>query len=88
MARDTDSLDYAEDVKLSGSLGTINMNFVKAILTFIIFMLLQSDVFITRVLSKVDGTVEGMSVTTYGTFIQAILLVVILFIFDMIVDHS
>jgi hypothetical protein len=51
-------------------------------LMFIIFILLNTDVFITRVLATIQGAVDGKTATSWGTMIQGIILVIICIIVD------
>lgn len=44
-------------------------------LIFIIFIILNSDVFINRILSKFDGAVEGHHTKSWGTILQGTFLV-------------
>jgi hypothetical protein len=94
-ADDTDSLlpDDVESESGGGMMSGIRSlhlsnNFMKFILAVVMFIILQTDIFINRVLSNVNGAVVGTSVTTYGTCIQAIILALALLIFDLILDHS
>jgi len=41
-----------------------------------IFLLLNSDIFINRVLSRLSGAVDVKTVTTYGTCMQGLFLVI------------
>lgn len=54
---------------------------------FVMFMLLSSDTFINRILSKVDGAVEYNSPTSYGTFLQGLLLVLACLIIDCLINQ-
>ena len=55
---------------------------------FIIFMFINSDIFIEKVLSRFDGTVEGrVTVTNKGTFISSIVLILFYMTFDMLIRN-
>jgi succinate dehydrogenase hydrophobic anchor subunit len=45
------------------------------ILMFIIFMIISTDVFASRVLGKFEGTIEGKNITSWGTMLQGTFLV-------------
>lgn len=55
---------------------------------FIVFMFVNSDVFISRVLSKIDGATDFKDVTSYGTTLQGLLLVLACIMFDVLVKYN
>lgn len=55
---------------------------------FIVFMFVNSDVFISRILSKIDGATDFKDVTSYGTGLQALLLVLACIIFDVLIKYK
>ena len=56
-----------------------------ALFIFFLFIILSSDIFIDKMLSKVTGAVDGRCPTGKGTIIQGLLLVLCYIIFDMLV---
>ena len=54
---------------------------------FVMFILLSSDMFINRILTKFDGAVEYNSPTGYGTFLQGLLLVLMCIIIDCLIGQ-
>ena len=50
---------------------------------FLIFMIITSDVFVTRVLANVSGATDYKYATNYGTFLQGLLLVFLFLIVDV-----
>ena len=60
-----------------------------SIFLFVVFILLNSDVFIDRVLSDREGKyAKGRQVTYNGLYVQSLLLVIAYVIFDMLVNHG
>lgn len=58
-------------------------------LLFIIFILLSSDVFISRILGKLDDTVGyNGAVTTKGTIITGLLLVILFALSDLLIKKN
>lgn len=55
---------------------------------FLMIMFINSDVFISRILSKLDGATDYKEVTSYGTGIQAMLIVLACIIFDVLVRYQ
>jgi hypothetical protein len=51
-------------------------------------LLLSSDVFVERVLSKIDAAVDMGHPTSYGTVIQGILLVLCALVLDGLTQHG
>lgn len=60
-----------------------NIQFKLFAFILIIFIIISSDVFVNRVLSKIDGTVVGRDITLWGTFMQGLILVIISIILDI-----
>lgn len=54
----------------------ISIKIKNAILLFIVFILLSTDVFIDQVLARFDGAVDGMTPTSTGVLVQAIFLII------------
>lgn len=54
--------------------------------TFVIFMLLNTTVFIDKILSTWQGTVDGMNITEKGIMVQGLLLVLAMIIFSIMVE--
>jgi len=61
------------------------INYKLALLLLFIFLVLTSDVFIGRVLSRFPGAVEYKSSTSYGTVLQGILLVIFFVCLDVLI---
>lgn len=56
---------------------------------FLVFMLLSSDVFINRILARVDGAVSYIDTpTTYGTCLMALMFIVLFAVFDVLVKKQ
>jgi hypothetical protein len=67
------------------SLGFISATYFKLLFSiFVMFMFVSSDVFIDKVLGRIDGAVEHKNPTTKGTFVQALVLVLLVMIMDII----
>lgn len=64
------------------------INFKMLILLFITFVGLSSDVFCRRVLSHVDGAIDGKCPTNKGVFIQALLLCLAYVIFEILIVND
>lgn len=59
------------------------------VLLFIMYILLSSDVFISRILSKVDDAVGyNGAVTTKGTIITGLLLVILFAVNDLLIKKN
>lgn len=52
-------------------------------LIFVVFLLITSDVFINRILTKFSGAVEYKYTTTYGTCIQGLFFVLFYVLIDV-----
>jgi hypothetical protein len=59
-----------------------NIQFKLIILIFLSFMLVSSDVFIMRGLANFEGAVDYKQPTSWGTFLQGSLLVIISIFID------
>lgn len=57
------------------------------ILLYIIYILISSDIFYNRVLSRINGATTLTSITSYGVLVQGIFLVVAYMIFDIITNY-
>lgn len=80
--------DTASEKKSSTLMETLlefanNIQFKLFAFILIIFMIISSDIFVDRVLSKIDGTVIGRDITLWGTFMQGLILVSISIILDV-----
>ena len=62
-----------------------SINFKMAFLLLVVYLLLTSDVFINRVLSKFPGAVEYKNSTSYGTVITGVLLVLFYMCTDVLI---
>lgn len=72
---------------ISGLIGSVNYKLI--IMLFLIFIFLSSDVFITRVLSTINGAVAFPSnPTTYGTIIQGLLLCLMYIVSDVLISRE
>ena len=59
------------------------------LLIFILYIFLSSDVYVDRILSKLDGAVGfAGKTTTFGTIITGILLVVFVALSDMLIKKN
>lgn len=77
--------DTFNDIIISG-LGSIRWRFF--VLLFVVFILISTDVFENRVLSKISGaTVDGVR-TPWGTTITGLLLVLVCIIIDAGQTHK
>lgn len=54
----------------------------------LIFYFVSTDLFIGTILAQVDGAVETKYPTTYGTFIQGIVLVLAMIVVNALVAHD
>jgi hypothetical protein len=54
-----------------------------SILLFLIYIFLNSELFIDKVLSNIDGTTDHKIITSKGVLIQAVLLVLIMICVDL-----
>ena len=65
------------------------INFKMILLLFIVYILLHNDIFISRVLSKIDGTVGelGTCPTSKGTIILGILLVIMYILLEELIKY-
>lgn len=55
---------------------------------FIIFIFLSSDVFINRILSRINGAVYYKSSTSYGVILQGLVLVVLVILIDILITQK
>jgi|SRR5579883_3683017 len=62
------------------------INYKMLLFLFIIFIFITSDIFVDKILSRINGTVEHTNITTNkGTFIQGLFLVLFYIIMDMLI---
>ncbi len=59
------------------------VNYMVALCLFILFVILNNDVFINNILAKVNGAVEYDVPTSYGTMIQGLILIIGFMIMDI-----
>lgn len=64
------------------------INYKIAIFLFILFVLISSDVFVSRVLGHIPNATKGASSSNYGTFIQSMFLAVGYIIMDILVRNE
>lgn len=50
------------------------VNWKVLVFIMILFIIINSDIFLENILSKLDKAVEGNCTTTYGTIIQSIIM--------------
>jgi len=81
-------LDHHDNFITMGIEGLRQLNWKMYGLLFIIFILITSDVFIDRILSKFSGAVSGTDATSYGTVIQGIMLVLFYMIIEFICKNK
>jgi hypothetical protein len=55
---------------------------------FLFFMFITSDIFINKLLSNIEGTLEYQNTTPYGIVIQAITLIGIMIIIQMLIKKE
>ena len=66
--------------KVPDAIGTVvvdiltQINYKTLLFLMFMFIVLNSDVFVTRILSHVDGAVDSKVVTNFGTILQAVTL--------------
>lgn len=61
--------------------------FLVSFILFIIYLVISSDVFFSRVLKKIDGATQLENITTYGIVVQGIILSVSFILVDIIVNY-
>ena len=64
----------------------IDLPWMSGIFVFIVFIMLNSDVFINSALSKISGTVKNAVPTTKGTLISGLILSLTFIIFFTIIE--
>jgi len=85
-----DQLNFKTNEQRKSSIGDMILDIIKKIkykhiiLLFILFILLNSDLMIEKVLSNFSGAVEQRNTTGYGVFIQGLLFVLGFLIIDTI----
>lgn len=92
MAKDYDRIDFGEkqpDSMIDMSISCIaKMEIFMAIILFVMAIYINSDIFIDRFLGKFSGTVYANAVTSWGTIVQAIFLVVFFIIADLLLKYT
>lgn len=81
-------LDNHDNFITMGIEGLRQLNWKMYGLLFIIFILITSDIFIDRILSRFKGAVSGTEATSYGTIIQGIMLVLFYMIIEFICKNK
>lgn len=71
---------------LGDSIG--GMGFKMMAILLLLFILVNSDVFVMRILAKVNGAVDLNAATNYGTIIQGIFLVMAYIVLDTLVKNN
>lgn len=61
--------------------------FLVSFILFIIYLVISSDVFFSRVLKKIDGATQLENITTYGIVVQGIILSISFILVDIIVNY-
>jgi hypothetical protein len=62
------------------------MNYKLLFFLFLIFIFLTSDIFVEKILARINGAVNGHEISTKGTLIQGLLLVLMYSITDLIIQ--
>jgi len=89
MGRDGEKpLDNHDNFITMGIEGLRQLNWKMYGLLFIIFILITSDIFLDRILSRFKGAVSGTEATSYGTVIQGIMLVLFYMIIEFICKNK
>ena len=63
----------------------VNINYKLIFVIFVLYLALNSDLFVDKVLSKIEGAVEHGAPSTKGTFALGILLVLFYVVFDLLI---
>lgn len=82
---DADNLKKPDDFAsaIVGLFSSFNLKFI--IFLFIAFLFVSSDIFIEKILNKIDGTtISGRETTTKGTIIQGIVLILFFMGIDVV----
>jgi hypothetical protein len=90
-ARDSDPIIAINDTDDLSTITTdiaLSVNWKFFIMLFITFMFLMSDIFINRVLDRLDGAVYNKNPTTYGVVIQGLIMVIIMMIFNALIQYG
>lgn len=66
-----------------GFFSTINYKLM--LFLFLIFILITSDIFVEKILGRIDGATQHRDPTTKGTFIQGFFLVFFYMIMDLVI---
>lgn len=80
-----DEVTTKDDLIEATSDALYSLNFKHIIFMALIFLFIVSDVFIDRVLSRIDGATINKEATTKGTFIQMFILVLMYILFDLLI---
>jgi len=65
------------------------MDFKIIIIIFFLFLLIQNEMFITNVLSRINNTVDNNNhPTQYGIFVQAIILILCLIVLNVLTENG
>lgn len=85
MSHDADEI--CEDSNLSRPIADMfkGIQYKLFALMFFTFIVLSSDVFVTRVLCRFPGATDQKNITSWGTILQGLFLVLACLIFDIII---
>lgn len=61
------------------------LNYKLLMFIFIIFIFITSDIFVEKILGKIDGTVNHREPTSKGAFMQGLFMVFFYMIFDLVI---
>lgn len=62
------------------------MNIKLIVMLFLIFILVNSDIFIQKIIAKVNGAVEYKNPTYIGVFLQAFILIILYMFSDLLIN--
>ena len=77
MDKEIDNFDYEDEKSINHGIGDLfgSVEWKLVIVLILICVIIFSDVFVSAVLNKVEGTTNGIIVTNKGKFIQSVALV-------------
>lgn len=88
MEEDFDTIDKKDNLwSIILSIGS-KFDFKMMIILFLLFIIITSDVFVDRILSRFGGAVNLNIPTTWGTVLQGLLLVFSYVLFDILVTYE
>ena len=65
-----------------------SFNYKLIFILFLLFLLVNSDVFMVRVLEKIDNAYDFKSPTSYGVVIQGVILVMLYMVADVLIKQD